>query len=121
MIFFFKVIEEHEDLKSRMGVSRPDLRQRRFSGRKRNHDESEYSQSDYSQSQSYSQSATQYSKSEATYTEEKTSESEEEDTVKENSDALSESSASTIVQRGPTKASMMASQALTNVTALSKR
>ena len=116
-----RVIEEHEDLKSRMGASRPDLR-RRISGRKRNHDESEYTET---YSQSYSQTQTNdHSEMNTAYSDTETEHTE--DTVKERSDSESVSDASTIInntlaKRAPTQASVMASQALTNVTALSKK
>jgi len=112
-----RVLREQEDLKSRMGASRPDLR-RRVSGRKRTRDESEYTETEYSESysQSYSQTQTaqtsesQYSdNSQSTVIENKAPDSDE-----------SESDASTIVERTKHQ-SMMQSQALTNVTALSKK
>ena len=50
-----RILEQQEDLKSRIGASRPDLR-RRLSGRKRNHYESEsYVSQSYTQTNSQSQ------------------------------------------------------------------
>lgn len=114
-----RVLQEQEDLKSRMGASRPDLR-RRFSGRKRTRDESEYTETEYSESQSYSQT---YSQSQTVQSDSQYSDTQSQSTVIENKeleDSESESEASTIVEKRPNQ-SMLVSQALTNVTALSKK
>ena len=92
---------------------------RRFSGRKRTRDESDYTETEYSESYSQSYSQTQTAQtSESQYSDDSQS------TVIENkaadSEELSESDASTIVERTKHQ-SMMQSQALTNVTALSKK
>ncbi|CBY12505.1 unnamed protein product [Oikopleura dioica] len=104
------ILEQEEDLKSRVGASRPDLR-RRLSGRKRTHYDSEsYTTTDQTSNQYTTRSRTVMSASQS-----------EAGTVisARRLSSESDSSASTVVKQ-PITQSMAASQALTHVTQMSK-